>query len=169
MSQNLLTGCRFVDVSRNSSFRTATKRCRQLYRCITIPGIAFARYLALAAAMLCLQTYASPLYAASLSGAWSGGGYISPSKGKRERVSCRVSYSRQSSKVYSVAAVCATTSAKIRQSGEVLMVRPNLYVGDFYNRQLDISGRIRVVIRGSRQTVTMSSSSGGGRLSLRKR
>ena len=121
------------------------------------------------AGLLCIAQSASPAAAASLAGSWSGGGSIKPASGQRERVRCRVSYSRLTRKVFSVSARCATSSATIRQTGELLMIRPNLYVGDFYNRQFDIRGRIRVVISGSSQTVTLSSRNGNGRLRLRKR
>ena len=107
--------------------------------------------------------------AASLSGSWRGSGFVKPSSGQRERVRCRVTYTRLSRKVYSVSARCASSSATLSQSGEVLMVRPNLFVGDFYNPQFDISGRIRITIRGRSQSVTLSSSSASGRLRLRKR
>lgn len=107
-------------------------------------------------------------YAASLSGSWSGSGYVNPKNGKRERVRCRVTYSRQSSKVFGVRAACATSSTKILQTGEVLMVNPNRYVGDFYNSQFDVSGRVRISIRGSSQTVTFSSASGHGSMTLRR-
>ena len=111
----------------------------------------------------------APATAASLSGSWSGSGFVKPSSGQRERVRCRVRYSRLSKKVFSVSARCASSSATISQSGTLLMIRPNLYVGDFYNAQFDISGRIRVKISGRSQSVTLSSSSATGRLRLRKR
>ena len=111
----------------------------------------------------------APATAAPLDGAWSGGGSIKPSSGQRERVRCRASYTRITAKVFRVSARCATASASIRQTGELLLVRPNVYVGNFYNSQFDISGRIRVVVRGSSQTVTLSSRAGTGQLRLRKR
>lgn len=49
------------------------------------------------------------------------------------------------------------------------MVTPTRYIGDFYNSQYDISGRIRVSISGSSQTVTFASDRGSGSLSLRRR
>jgi hypothetical protein len=48
------------------------------------------------------------------------------------------------------------------------MVTANRYVGDFYNSEYDISGRIRVSVSGSSQTVTFSSARGKGSLSLRR-
>lgn len=107
--------------------------------------------------------------AASLSGTWSGSGYVNPKDGPRESVRCRITYSQESATVYGVKAVCATTSTKIIQTGEVLMVNPSRYVGDFYNSQYDVSRRVRVSLRGVRQTVTFSSKKGHGSMTLRKR
>jgi hypothetical protein len=106
---------------------------------------------------------------ATLGGTWSGSGYVKPKQGERENVRCRVTYSQKSNKIYGVSATCASSSQSIRQTGELLMIRPNRYVGDFYNKQFDISGRIAVTISGSSQTVTFSSVNGGGQLTLRKR
>jgi len=106
--------------------------------------------------------------AGSLSGTWSGSGYVEPTNGKRESVRCRVTFSRQSSKVYGVRAVCASPSTKIIQTGELLMVNPNRYVGDFYNAEFDIAGRVRVRLSGSSQKVTFSSKNGHGSMTLRK-
>ena len=107
--------------------------------------------------------------AASLGGTWAGAGYIHPAAGDRQRVRCVVRYDRESTKVYGVRATCASSAGSIRQTGEVLKIRSNMYVGDFYNQQFDIRGRVRVSITGGRQTVTFSSSDGSGRLTLSKR
>jgi hypothetical protein len=107
--------------------------------------------------------------AAPIDGTWSGGGYVKPTDGKRERVSCRVTYRRQTPKVFSVSAVCASTSTQIRQSGEVLKVTANTYVGDLFNSEYNISGRVRIRVKGRRQSVSFRSSSGSGSMTLRKR
>lgn len=107
--------------------------------------------------------------AADLSGSWSGSGSVTPKSGAKERVQCRVNYARQSSTVFSVSATCATPSIKIVQTGEVLEVGGGRYVGDFYNPQFDVSGRIRVVVSGNRQTVTFGGAQGHGSLSLSRR
>ncbi|MDX2288397.1 MAG: hypothetical protein NW217_06200 [Hyphomicrobiaceae bacterium] len=106
--------------------------------------------------------------AVSLDGEWSGKGYVQPTQGAREQVHCRVRYTRQSGRVFSVVATCATSSFKIRQTGEVLMVTPTRYVGDFHNAEFDVSGRIRVIVAGTRQTVTLSGRAGQGSLTLSK-
>ncbi len=123
-------------------------------------------YLSLSAGVGVALLGAGPGSAAELAGTWSGSGYVSPTEGKRENVRCRVTYNRHTPKVFSVIAVCASPSAKVHQTGEVLMVNPNLYVGDFYNQQFDVSGRVRVRLSGSRQTVTFSGAKGSGSLSL---
>lgn len=110
-----------------------------------------------------------PAHSAGLQGTWRGSGYINPTNGARERVRCVVSYSRVTSRVFSVGASCASNSGSVRQTGELLRIRDSLYVGDFYNQQFNIRGRVRVQVRGGRQTVTFSSSDGGGRLTLTKR
>ncbi len=107
--------------------------------------------------------------AAEIEGNWRGSGYVTPAKGKRENVRCKISYKRQTAKVFSVRAVCASPSAKVIQTGEVLKVKEGLYVGDFYNPDFDISGRVRVTISGSRQRVTFSSARGRGGVTLSKR
>jgi len=112
---------------------------------------------------------AAPAQSANLGGSWSGSGFVHPRSGTRETVRCRVTYNRQSSKVFGVRATCASKSASLRQTGEVLLIRPGRYVGDFYNRQFDVGGRISVTLRGARQTVTFTGDGIKGRLTLRKR
>jgi hypothetical protein len=91
-----------------------------------------------------------------------------PKSGQREKVRCRVSFTPHGSKVVAVTATCASASTSIRQTGQLSMVSPNRYVGDFYNSEYDISGRIRVIISGSSLTATFSSANGSGNLNLKK-
>lgn len=108
-------------------------------------------------------------HAASLDGSWSGTGFVKPSDSKRQKVRCRITYTRETSKVFRVRAACATTSNKFIQTGRVLKVSSKRYIGDFYNQKFDVSGRVRVSVSGSRQTVSFSSLKGHGRVTLRKR
>ena len=108
-------------------------------------------------------------HAASIEGTWSGSGFVKPKDSKRQKVRCRITYSRESKKVFGVRASCATTSNKILQTGKVLKVSSKRYIGDFYNKEFDVSGRVRVSVSGSRQTVSFSSLRGHGRVTLRKR
>lgn len=121
-----------------------------------------------AAAVLLATGGATAALADPLQGSWSGSGYVKPADGKRESVRCRVQYSPQGSAV-AVSATCASASVTIRQSGQLSMVSPNRYVGDFYNTEYDISGRIRVSVSGGSQTVSFTSSKASGSMSLSKR
>lgn len=122
--------------------------------------------LIVAAMSVCV--FAQVAHSEPLQGTWSGRGYVEPTNGQRETVSCRVSFTPQGSKVVAVSAICASSSTTIRQTGQLTMVTPNRYVGDFYNSDYDVSGRIRVSVSGSSQTVTFSSARGSGSLSLTK-
>lgn len=126
-------------------------------------------FLLIAPIILAISAAPGPAAAVGLDGTWSGSGYIKPTSGRRERIRCRVTFDRQSSKVFGVRATCASSSNSVRQTSEVLMIRPNYYAGDFYNRQYDMSGRIRVRVTGSTQTVTFSGDSGQGELRLHKK
>ncbi len=129
---------------------------------------------ALGTAFLSLVTLSVALapgaaHAGELGGTWRGGGWVYPKSSPKERVKCRVTYRQQSAKVFSVKAICATPSAKIIQTGELLKVRKGRYVGDFYNAQFDISGRIRMTLSGRRQHVTFSGAQGRGSMTLSRR
>ena len=104
-----------------------------------------------------------------LQGYWRGSGYISPAKGQRERVRCRVWISRSSTQTFGVNARCASQAADIDQTGRVRKTGRNSYIGDFYNSDYNIRGRIRITLRGNRQYVTMRSDAGSGRLTLFRR
>ncbi|MEQ1714030.1 MAG: hypothetical protein ABL908_21905 [Hyphomicrobium sp.] len=113
----------------------------------------------------------------SLEGNWTGGGYAEAISGHRERVSCRVRYTRETADVFGVHAVCASQSVKLVQTGTVSRAGANRFAGDFYNAEFDVAGRVRVVLEarlrhvvsGSRQTVTLSSGRGSGTLSLSRK
>lgn len=49
------------------------------------------------------------------------------------------------------------------------MVSPTRFVGDFYNPEFDVSGRVRVTLRGSTQTVTFRGPRGSGSMTLTRR
>ena len=127
--------------------------------------------LALAAS---LSVVALPVAAQDISGNWSGFGKAKiASSGKMENFRCRVAYRRQSEKVFGVKAVCANPSTKIIQTGTVLKVRHNTFVGEFTNPDFDIRGRVRIVVAGAgsaaKQTVTLSATEGTGTLNLSRR
>jgi hypothetical protein len=108
-------------------------------------------------------------HADSFTGLWRGGGYVNPAEGQREKVRGRVVYRRLSADRYGVTARCATQSVNIDQSGEVRRTGRNSYAGTFYNMEYNVRGRIRVRVSGNRQSVTLNSPQGSGRLTLFKR
>ena len=122
----------------------------------------------LAAATLCFVC-GEVTGAELLQGSWGGRGYVKPSDGERQTVNCRVTYTPHGSNVVAVSATCSSETTTIHQTGQLSMVRPNRYVGDFHNSEYDISGRIQVSVSGSSQTVTFSSPRGSGSLSLSRR
>lgn len=105
----------------------------------------------------------------SLEGVWSGGGYLKPNDGEREIVRCRVKYIKYTEKLYEADGKCAHTSGAIYQSGQLTRVSATRFAGDLFNSQYKVSGKVRVVIKGNKQTVTFLSSKGTGKLSLRKK
>ncbi len=107
--------------------------------------------------------------AAVLAGEWSGEGTVTQTEGPTEKVRCRVSYKQEAAKVYDVQAQCASTSKKMKQTGELLEVRPGVFTGSFNLPQYDVSGRVRVVIEGETQTVTFKSPRGEGQVTLTRR
>jgi hypothetical protein len=103
---------------------------------------------------------------AGLEGSWSGGGTVRFATGGEEQARCRAYYSRRSAAVYVLRATCATASGKAAQSATLQKVGDNRYSGTFYNSEYDISGRIYVVLRGSSQSVRLTSSSGSASFRL---
>ena len=116
-------------------------------------------------------TSAGPSQAQSpgLAGYWRGSGHIKPKESPREKVRCRVTYTRQSGNAFGVDAKCATASTNITQTGRVTRTGSNRYAGQFYNPDFNFRGRIRITIRGNRQFVTLSSGEASGSLTLFRR
>lgn len=103
---------------------------------------------------------------AGLEGSWSGGGTVRFASGGEEQARCRAHYSRRSKAVYVLRATCATASGKAAQSATLQKVGNNRYSGTFYNSEYDISGRIYVVLRGSSQSVLLTSAGGSASIRL---
>jgi hypothetical protein len=107
--------------------------------------------------------------AESVAGLWRGSGFVNPTEGRRERVRCRVTYTRRSSERYQLVARCATASANIDQVGEVQRTGRNQLSGSFYNADFNVRGRIQIRVSGNQQAVTLISDAGSGQLTLFKR
>jgi hypothetical protein len=85
-----------------------------------------------------------------------------------QKLTCRVKYERETDKVFRIVAKCVTISSTINQTGQLLKVNPGVYVGEFYVASYDISGRIRVVIDDTVQTMTFKSLRAQGTVTLTK-
>ena len=105
----------------------------------------------------------------SLSGSWSGGGWISFASGTREKARCRARYSKGSSNSYRMRATCATASGKASQTATVYRLSRGRYRGSFHNTEYNVSGTIRVVVRGRSQSVSLAGDGASASLSMRKR
>ena len=104
-----------------------------------------------------------------LAGYWRGSGYVSPVKGQRERVRCLVWITQISGKNYNIKAKCASQAVNIDQVANVRKTGGSSYTGTFHNSDFNIRGRIRITLRGNRQSVALSSKEGSGRLTLFRR
>lgn len=96
---------------------------------------------------------------ARLEGLWRGSGKVTLPSGAEENARCRVRYSRETATSYVADAICATSSARVSQSATLRQTGSNRYSGSFYNAEYGIEGSIRVVVQGSRQSVSLD---GGG-------
>jgi hypothetical protein len=105
----------------------------------------------------------------SLSGSWSGGGWIAFASGTREKARCRARYSKASSNSYRMRATCATVSGKASQTATVYRLSRGRYRGSFYNTEYNVSGTIRVVVRGRSQSVSLAGDGASASFSMRKR
>ncbi len=108
--------------------------------------------------------------AASIAGSWSGSGFVQLKTGQKERVRCRVSYSKSTGRTFGLSATCASTAGTISQSGRVVQLKGgNRYSGRLYNPEHNVAGKIVVSVNGLHQTVTVTSSQGQGKFTLRRR
>ncbi len=130
----------------------------------------------ISAAMLALAlgmpATASVASAASIIGSWAGRGSVTliPS-GQVEPVSCRVSYEKGDDKgrTFVLRATCATTAGTFVQTGRVVKLSSSKYSGSLYSDQYAVSGKVKISISGSRQTILVSSKTARGVLNLSRR
>lgn len=136
-----------------------------------MPALPSARTsLCLAAALLAAATLpatAAPR-ASTLPGTWSGGGRVVLPNGGIEQARCRASFRRQSTRIFSMNAVCATSGARIVQTGSLQQIGPTTYAGRFRNAEYDITGAISISVKGSRMTASLSGGGGSARFTMTK-
>ena len=126
---------------------------------------------ALLAVALGMPIATSASATANIIGTWSGRGSVTLTSGQVEPVSCRVSYSKgdDRGKTFVLSAKCSHTGGTFQQTGRVSKRGASSYKGSLYSDQYAVSGKVSISVRGSSQTVRVSSSKGRGSLSLRKR
>jgi hypothetical protein len=107
--------------------------------------------------------------ASELSGSWTGSGTVTLSNGAREKARCRATYSHAGGRTYAMAATCATASAKVSQTAILSQNTTNRFGGTFYNPEFGVTGRIRIIVSGQRQTVYLSGSAGHATFSMQRR
>jgi hypothetical protein len=129
---------------------------------------AFATASALLAAFLTVAPVKAAV-AAELVGSWTGGGTVTLASGAREKARCRASYIAAGGRTYAMTATCATASAKVTQTAIVSQNTKNRFGGTFYNPEFGVTGRIRIIVSGKRQTVYLSGGSGHATFNMHRR
>jgi hypothetical protein len=101
----------------------------------------------------------SSAWADGLTGSWSGSGSVVLPSGSTEKARCKVSFNKAGSKSYGMSAVCASSSAKVSQTGSLEQVGPNKFAGDFTNAEYGVTGSINVTLNGNSASASLR---GGG-------
>ena len=102
---------------------------------------------------------------AGLEGSWSGSG-VAKLRNRTDRIVCRVSFARIEGKSFRVSALCSTGGRRFEESGRVTSVGGNRYTGWVFNEQFNERGSVQLSQRGSRLSVTVTSSRGIANLTL---
>ena len=102
---------------------------------------------------------------ATIEGSWSGSG-IAKLRNRTDRIVCRVSFARIEGKSYRVSSFCSMGDRRYEQSGRVTSVGGNRYTGWVFNEQFNERGNVQLSQRGSRLSVTVTSSRGIANLTL---
>jgi hypothetical protein len=102
---------------------------------------------------------------ATIEGSWSGSG-IAKLRNRTDRIVCRVSFARIEGKSFRVSALCSTGGRRFEESGRVTSVAGNRYTGWVFNEQFNERGSVALSQRGSRLSVTVTSSRGTANLTL---
>ncbi len=105
---------------------------------------------------------------ATLDGTWAGGGTVTLSSGAKEQARCRATFRRQTANAFTMSAVCATASARVTQSGELIRAGANRFTGDFSNQEYGVSGQVSITVDGRAMTAIMRGGGGSARLSLNR-
>jgi hypothetical protein len=112
-------------------------------------------------AVATMTAFAAPASAAAdgLAGSWRGNGSIVLPSGATEKARCRVSFSKQGGRSYSMNAVCASSSARVAQTASLEQVSANRFAGDFTNSDYGVTGTIHLTLSGNSLSANLN---GGG-------
>ena len=112
-------------------------------------------------AVASVSVFAAPAVASAdgLSGSWRGNGSVVLPSGATEKARCRVSFSKQGGRSYSMNAVCASSSTRVAQTASLEQVGANRYSGEFTNTEYGVTGRINLTLSGSSLSANLN---GGG-------
>ena len=102
---------------------------------------------------------------AGLEGSWSGSG-TAKLRNRVDRVVCRVSVARIEQRSFRVSSLCSIGERRYEQTGRVSSVGGNRYTGWVFNEQFNERGSVQLSQRGSRLSVTVTSSRGIANLTL---
>lgn len=102
---------------------------------------------------------------ATIEGSWSGSG-TAKLRNRVDRIVCRVSFARIEQKSYRISSLCSMGDRRYEQSGRVSSVGGNRYTGWVLNEQFNERGNVQLSQRGSRLSVTVTSSRGVANLTL---
>ena len=102
----------------------------------------------------------------SIEGSWIGSGTVSRGANV-DRVQCRVRYTKSSENSYATSSVCTTENGRYEISGHVTKIGDNRYQGTVTSG--NETGRVIMVHRGDRQSVTVTSPSGSAKVTLSRR
>jgi len=119
----------------------------------------------LSAILLSTMLGAAQAEPGGLEGSWSGSG-TAKLRNRVDRIVCRVSFARIEQKSFRVSSFCSMGDRRYEQSGRVSSVGGNRYTGWVFNEQFNERGSVQLAQRGSRLSVTVTSSRGVANLTL---
>lgn len=120
-------------------------------------------------ATLAIAIQGTSVYATSLSGTWKGGGQFTMSSGAKEKVRCRVRYTKTVGTNYAMNARCASASGHVEQAVMLKRVGKDRYSGSAHNRKFGVTVYIGIRVSGKKQSVVVSGVQGRAHLALQKR
>ena len=119
----------------------------------------------LSVVLLAAMVGAADAAPATIEGSWSGSG-TAKLRNRVDRIVGRVSFARIEQKSYRVSSFCSMGDRRYEQSGRVSSVGGNRYTGWVLNEQFNERGNVQLSQRGSRLSVTVTSSRGIANLTL---